>query len=107
MKWYDNLFLGEKAAPKAAKMKWKISHNAGMVTAYVITFASNPDNLMDIIPSRELLQKGYPKKDMTIIGLGLGYEEALQVVQKIIQETYDHTGGTDVKSYLLTGRASS
>lgn len=107
MKWYDDLFLGEKAAKKAAKMKWKISHNVGMISAYVITFASNMDNLMDIIPSRELLQKGYPKKEMIIIGLADGYEEALQVVQQIIQETYDYTGGTDVKSYLLTGRGSS
>lgn len=107
MKWYDKLYLGEKAAPKALKMKWKISHNAGMISAYVITLASNPDNLMDIIPSRELLQKGYPKEDMIIIGLALGYEEALQVVTNIIQDTYEHTGGTDVESYLYTRRVSS
>ena len=107
MKWYDNLFLGKKAAKKAARMKWKINHNAGMISAYVITVASHPDNLKDIIPSRELLQKGYPKKDMIIIGLADGYEEALEVVQQIVQETYDQTGGMDVKSYLFAGRDSS
>ncbi len=29
---------------------------------YVITLASNTQNLLDIIPSYELMQKGYPKK---------------------------------------------
>ena len=67
---------------------------------FVIAFASNPENLLDIIPSREILQKGYPKYEIEIIGLAQGYEEALQVVLRIIDETYQNTGNTDVRAYM-------
>lgn len=97
MRWYDRLYVGESIAAKAGRIKWKISHNAGTVSIYVIALASNPDNLLDIIPARELLQKGYPKKDLMIIGLAKGYEEALGVVQRIIEETYQNTNDVNVR----------
>jgi hypothetical protein len=64
MKWYDNLYVGESIKGKEKRIKWKIEHRAGMVSIYVITFASNPDNLLDMIPARELMQKAYPKDDL-------------------------------------------
>lgn len=104
MKWYDNLYVGDSIAEKADRIKWKIDHNAGTVSIYVITFASNPDNLLDIIPARELLQKAYPKKELHIIGLAKGYGEAVEVVQKIIDDTFQNTGDVDVYQYLEENR---
>ena len=57
MKWYEDLFVGESVTGKIKKIKWKIEHNAGMLHTYIITFPSNEENLLDIIPTRELLQK--------------------------------------------------
>ncbi len=104
MKWYDNLYVGKSIADKANRIKWKINHNAGTVSIYVISFASNPNNLLDIIPARELLQKAYPKKELYIIGLAKGYTEAVEVVQEIIRETYEKTKGVDVYQYLKGNR---
>lgn len=104
MKWYDNLYLGDSVAKKADKIKWKINHNAGTISTYVISFASNPDNLLDIIPARELMQKAYPKSRIRIIGLAGNYQEALEVVQRIIEETYQNTGDVDVYRYLKENR---
>ena len=64
MKWYDDLYVGESIVHKTNKIKWKIRHNAGQINIYVITLASGEKNLLDIIPSHELLQKGYPKKQL-------------------------------------------
>ena len=100
MKWCDHLYVGDSIAAKADRIKWKINHNAGMVSGYVITLASNPDNLLDIIPARELLQKGYPKKNLVIVGLAKDYDEALEVVQRIIGETYERTNDVDVRRML-------
>ena len=71
---------------------------------YVIAFASNSQNLLDIIPAWELMQKSYPKKQMKIIGLAKGYEDALELVRTIIDETYQNTGDVDVWKYLKEER---
>ena len=68
MTWYDELYVGESIVHKTKRVKWKIDHNAGQIGIYVIAPASNDKNLLDIIPAAELLQKGYPKKDLKIAG---------------------------------------
>lgn len=101
MKWYDDLYVGESIVHKTSKIKWKIRHNAGQIDIYVITLASNPANLLDIIPAQELLQKAYPKKDLFVIGLAKGYAEAVDITVSIIDEVYRQTGAFAVKDYLL------
>ena len=95
MKWYEDLFVGESVTGKIKKIKWKIEHNAGMLHTYIITFPSNEENLLDIIPTRELLQKGYPKKNLHIIAVAGNYDEALLLACDIVKETYENTGKTD------------
>ena len=53
MIWYKDLYVGESIVHKTKKVKWKIMHNAGQIGIYVITLASNTQNLLDIIPSYE------------------------------------------------------
>ena len=86
MTWYDELYVGESIVNKTKRVKWKINHNAGQIGIYVIAPASNDKNLLDIIPAAELLQKGYPKKDLKIAG--------------IVDEVYRNTGAFFVRSYL-------
>lgn len=106
MKWYDNLYVGESIGHEAEKVKWKIRHNAGQINIYVIAIASNPQNLLDIVPAQELMQKAYPKKDMYIIGLARGIEEAQFIVKEIIDEVYRETGSFRILPYLQTKKDS-
>lgn len=106
MIWYEKLYVGESIVHKTNKIKWKIRRHAGQVDIYVIALASNTENLLDIIPSRELLQKGYPKKELFIVGLAKGYEEALSVAASIVEEVYRQTGTFAVRSYLDQNRKS-
>lgn len=106
MEWYRNLYASDSVAHKVNRIKWKINHNAGTVSVYVIAFSSNRKNLLDIIPAWELMQKSYPKKNMKIIGLAKGYQDALELVRLIIDETYQKTGTVDVRTYLKEGRGS-
>ena len=91
MTWYDELYVGESIVHKTKRVKWKINHNAP---------ASNDKNLLDIIRAAELLQKGYPKKDLKIAGLAGSYDEALEVAVSIVDEVYRNTGAFFVRSYL-------
>ena len=100
MIWYQNLYIGQSIKRKAAKIKWKIRHNVGQIDIYVLTLASNPQNLIDLIPSTNLLQKEYPKQDLVIIGLAKGFEEAAMLAGSIIQEVLEQTQTTDVRTYI-------
>lgn len=100
MRWHNNLYAGESIIPKLEKVKWKIRHNAGQLRVYIIALAANPENLLDIIPSWELLQKYYPKKDLFIVGIAGNYEEALLLASQIVQEVFVYTKGFDVRSYI-------
>lgn len=104
MIWYKDLYVGESIVHKTKKVKWKIMHNAGQIGIYVITLASNTQNLLDIIPSYELMQKGYPKKDMVVVGLAKGYDEAIEVAASIVDEVYHSTGTFAVRAYLAENR---
>lgn len=99
MVWYEDLYVGESILHKTKKIKWKILHNAGQPSVYVITLASNEKNLLDIIPFRELMQKGYPKKNLFVVGLAKGYDEAIEVAASIVDEVYRRTGTFAVRAY--------
>lgn len=101
MKWHEDLYSGESIKPRIKKVRWKIIHSAGQIHVYVITLASNEQNLLDIIPSRELLQKHYPKKGLYIVGLAGNYEEALELAGCIVSDVYKATGGFNIRKYFL------
>lgn len=100
MKWYKNLFLGEKIAPKARQIVNKIKKRKLTPDVYVIAFASNPLNQLDVIATWELLQPGYPKEQIRVIGLAQGKKEALELVTMIVDEVYQNTGDVKIADYL-------
>ena len=101
MKWYKELFIGESLSLNAKQVIKKIKKRHLTPGVYIVAFASNSMNLLDIIPTTELLQKGYPKEELYIIGLAFGMKEAKELVRQIVDETYQSTGGIAVKDYLL------
>lgn len=100
MKWYHNLYIGKTAKKKRYKIVWKVKHRAGMLGVYLITLASNKENLLDVIDSSILLQPHYKKEDIFIVGIACGYDEAVEVVTQIIQELYNETGDFNIRQYL-------
>lgn len=100
MEWHGDLYLGSSVRHRKRTIKWKIMHHAGQLRVYVITLASNERNLLDIIPSWELMQKHYPKRGLYAVGLAGSYNEALELAGQIINEVYRATGSFDVRSYI-------
>lgn len=104
MIWYDKLYVSENIEKKTEKIKWKIQHNAGLLQMYVITLPQNEENLLEIISTKELMQKNYPKKNLVVVGIAKGYEQAVTVAATIIIETMNELGSTNVKKYLSKRR---
>lgn len=104
MIWYENLYMGESIPKKGAKirrLKWKINHNTCLSSVFIIVLCRQGTNLLEIIPARELRQKSYPKRNLYIVGLAKGYEEALETAAEIVVDVYKKTGGFQVKRFIL------
>lgn len=88
MKWYKDLYVGEKAKKQKYKIISRITRKKTQVGVYVITLPLNDDNILDIYPSYILNQKYYRRADMKIIGIACGYDEALGLMQSIVMDCY-------------------
>lgn len=105
MKWYRKLYLGENAAKSKYKVFSRVRSNKFSYDTYLITLSSNNDNLLDIIPANMLLQPHFKKnrKDIYVVGIADGKDEAFMVVKDIIDDVYSNTGAFDIRGYLHFG----
>lgn len=67
---------------------------------YLVTPASNENNILDIYPALTLMQPYYQKSELMILGIADGYEEALTVAGSIIDEMYRSTGAFCLAEFL-------
>ena len=100
MIFFQDLYLGEKICPKFDQVMKKLNNGKPVMDLYLITMAYNPDNMLEIVPQKILLQKGYPSRELQVVGLAKGRKEALVVVQSIVEEALRETGSADVRVYL-------
>ncbi len=70
-----------------------------MVSIYLIALASNPENLFDIFHAAHLKERGFYRRDLFIVGIASGYEEALEMVRRMIEDIYRETGSFRVREY--------
>lgn len=99
MRFYRDLYLTENLKKKKYKMMWKLKTGSGMVDVYVITLAANGRDLLDIMNSSICLQPAVHNRLPLVIGMASGYDGALKLVQKIIEDVYNRTGTYEVRKY--------
>lgn len=100
MRWYDRLYMGEKAK----KNRFSIIRAVRMGKSsgyFILTPASNPKNLLDIYPALALNQPYYKEQDLLIVGVAADYQDAALLAGRIVGDVYKKTGGYDVTGYLL------
>ena len=100
MKFLQELYLGEKIAPKVDQIVKKIENDQEVSHLYLLVMASHPDKLLDLIPQKDILQKGYPKEELRVIGLAGNKKEAVKLVQSIFEESLAMTNSVDIRTYL-------
>lgn len=104
MVFYKHIIFGEKAKKTKYKIFRHLKKNDFSIDTYLITFPSNPNNLLDIISSNELLQAHYKNSKIQdklfVIGIAKGKDEAFLIVRDLIDRVYKETGGFNIKAYL-------
>ena len=104
MKYYYNLYLDDYVASNKNEIIEKLENNEWQLEVYLIVLSAHIDNQLEIYNSTLLLQKSFRKEELLIVGITKGYNESLEMVEKIMQEVYDNTKGTDMKSYILNNQ---
>lgn len=105
MLWYNNLYTGEKAEKRRFSLIQKLREKKAGASVYVIVPAANPQNLLDIYSAPELYAReermnSEDKENLMILGIALGYHEALVLAGVMVNEVYQETGGFAILEYL-------
>lgn len=104
------LYLSRSLQNKERQLKWKLKCGKILPEIYVITFTKNQD-LLEIYQSVQLIQKFYKKNPPYIIGIADGYNNAVELVQKILSDALEEVAITDLNKtsleIFLTKRAAN
>lgn len=100
LEWYKRLYIGDNAKKKEKWIKWCVNHKIYPKQVYLVTLASNPKNLLDVFSVKQLKHEFIKQKCPLILGMGLGKDDAVKIVQQIVEETYKSQGNTNVQRYL-------
>lgn len=109
--WYKDLYMDEivkKNPPKAKKrVEWchksfKKSLYFWKQSYYAIMLASNPNNLFEIIETRQLFFRHFQNKHVYIIGLAGSKQEAITIVQIMVEKLWQKDSELRVREFFET-----
>lgn len=102
IKWADKLYLSKDIGSNRMKKIIKAIENGHLTfEVYCITFASNPNNLFDIINANEFLFSYYSRKELYVLGLATSKEEAKLLVKDMLTRVYTVSGEFKVREFFL------
>ena len=101
MKYYHNLYLSEGFHDKKAEILDKLERKETQLNKYLVVLSKNSNNQLEIFDSILLIQKIYEMDYLFVVGIADGYDGALEMIEKLTQEVYDITRGTDIRNYFL------
>ena len=100
MKWYRELYISENLYPDSRKVIDKIRKGKFTPGIYLIALPQNEENMLDVYPLLELRQKYYKKKELYVVGIARGYDEAIELVSSMVMDVYEATKDANVKKYI-------
>ena len=101
MKYYHALYMSDELVQKKAEIIEKIEKDKWQMEKYLIVLAKNEKNHLEYFHSVLLLQKSIAKDYLFVIGIANGELGAMELIEKITQEVYDETKGTDIRGFIL------
>lgn len=97
MKWYKRLYVGKNAQLSKRSIIRNIRQGRFQLGVYVLALPANDENVLDIYPAYTLLQPYYRKKEIYIVGIAKGREEAMKLLTQIVMEASEATGSYKVR----------
>lgn len=101
MKYYYNMYVSESIREKKQQILSRIEKDEFVVGKYLIVLTQNEKNHLEFFDSAFVTQRMVEKDKLFVVGLSDGYGAAVKIVEVILNEVLQVTGGTDIRNYLL------
>lgn len=99
--YFSELYLGEGITDKKLdKIKRNLEKRPLLSNVYLITLSQNKHNQLDIFQARQLVQRFYGTHPVQIVGIAKDYDDAIILVEKIVQQCMDKRGDCALKEFL-------
>lgn len=98
MRFAENLYVSE-GIKDSRKLRFRLKHGKLLHGCYVIVLCDGQDEL-EIYHCAYLRQTYYKKYPFRVVGLAKNYDDALLLVERMVQDTYAETGNYKIKKYL-------
>ena len=97
----DKVYFGDKMnKTKLNKLRKKIGKKSLLCGEYLIAIPENPHSQLDILSARQLVWDYYTRNPLRVVGVASDYNEALEIVEKIVRECLQTRGDLALKEYL-------
>lgn len=89
IRWYRSLYMDDEVRKNPEKCKKRVmKRRPWKKNYYVLVLAANPNNLFEIMETRQLFFRHYARFDMYVVGLAVDYEGAVKLLQQMLEEIY-------------------
>ena len=105
IEFYHNLYVSECWQEKKGKIVKRLKENKLQPQVYVITLSQGEQNQLEFFSSVLLKQSIFEHSKLFVIGIADGYDEALFLVEEIVQDVYQETKSANARQFLLTDQA--
>lgn len=99
MRWAVNLYTTEKIKKKLPRIMHKVGIRKMQAGIWLITIASNEQNLLDIFHSACYMHPMFARLNPDIVGVAESEDAAKTLVVQITEDMYRENGNFDVRSY--------
>lgn len=99
MRYYRYLYSSD-SIHNIQKVKEKLNAHNGMVGIHIISLPRN-NNQLEIMDAAFLKFPFYRKHPLVVVGITHSYDEAVDIVVKITEESIEKTGKASIKDYLV------
>lgn len=100
--FHSRIYLGESIVEKKLdKLKKRLEKKPLLSNVYLIVPAGNPEDQLDIFDAKQLVQPFYRGRQFLVVGIAADYQEALQVVEQMVQDCLRERGDCKLREYLL------
>ena len=101
VKYYNNLYFSESLTKPKVKeqLKVELKENKLDVDLYLLVLSTNQQLGIEFLKVSYLLQGFFKDKSFFVIGIAKNYEEAKELLKKILEDVMQHTGGLNVREF--------
>lgn len=100
--YHHNLRLSDSIdARDLRRLKKQLTQKPLLSDVYLLLPARNSRDMLEFYHSRMLVRPYYQKEPVYVIGITRTYEEALTMIEQLVQECYQERGDCSLREYLL------